>query len=227
MSIRKITQAIFFTVLTLLVGTSNGGTYIWASTSEGIVEDEGSPPPRKTHKSKKKKSEKIDSTIIVPSSSRSTPDLVLGGGANISEDRSLEIDDRTPQPEIRIRMQNQDNDVDLQEDVPGCEDNYYRCCLCCFRITRGWVDLGIALTLVGGAVCTGITTYATLDDATLKIIGTITTVGLIAGAGLKAFKTYLVEAAITRTEDLRTVIRQSHQHRQAQQGRQQNQVLEV
>lgn len=227
MSVRKITLAIFCTVLILLGGTFNGGSIVWASTSDMIEDDDGSPPARKTHKPRKKKTERIDAPVILPTSSGPTSVLVPSGGSSISDDRSQVIEDRITPPEVRIRMQDNDSDIDLQEDVPGCEDNYYRCCLCCFRITRGWVDLGIALTLVGGAVCTGITTYATLDSATMKVIGTITTVGLVVGAGLKAFKTYLVEAGITRTEDLRTVIRENHRHRQAEQRRQPNQVFEV
>jgi hypothetical protein len=232
MVVRKITQIIVFAVLILCVSASNGTTDLWASATDSLEEKDDSPPRRK--KTNKIKVEFSDTSVTsAPSIGLPTFVLAQGGGVVVPDERSSEVEDRTPKREVRIPMgnsqQNSGEDIDLQEDVSGCEDNYYRCCLCCFRITKGWVDLGIALTLVGGAVCTGITTYATLDSTTTKIIGTVTTVGLIVGAGLKAFKTYLIEATATRTEDLRTVIRESHRHAQAEERRRQssNQILNV
>ncbi|MBX9696815.1 MAG: hypothetical protein K2X98_06060 [Alphaproteobacteria bacterium] len=231
MVFRKITQIIVFAVLILCVSASNGTTDLWASRTDSLEEQDDTPPRRKKNNEIQVE---ISDRSVIPPSSIGVPTLVLaqGGGGVLPDDSNSEVDDRTPKREVRIHMgnsqQNSGDDIDLQEDVSGCEDNYYRCCLCCFRITRGWVDLGIALTLVGGAVCTGITTYATLDSNTATIIGTVTTVGLIVGAGLKAFKTYLIEATATRTEDLRTVIRESHRHAEAQERRRRSsQILDV
>lgn len=223
-NVRKIIQIFVFSVLVLSVGISHCNTPLWASDVEDIRDEEDPPPRRK----KSPKIKRHDSEAPVISSSNGSPGLIL----EQSEERSgfNDIDNRESR-DVRITMTrtqpNADDDVDLQEDVTGCEDNYYRCCLCCFRITRGWTDLGIALTLVGGAVCSGVTTYATLDEPTAKIIGTVTTVMLVVGAGLKAFKTYLIDASATRTQDLRTVILESHRHRDAQERRRQNQVLDV
>src|SRR6185295_16383755 len=32
--------------------------------------------------------------------------------------------------------------VNLNEDIPGCTDNYFRCCIAYWRISKGWHSIG-------------------------------------------------------------------------------------
>lgn len=111
------------------------------------------------------------------------------------------------------------DDEDLMEDVPGCEDNYYRCCLCCFRISRGWIDALVAATLIGGAITTTLVTNAHFSSGTNLILGNVTAGFLAGGAALKIFKAFIVDATVSRTNDLRTVVRQARIHRERQSQR--------
>lgn len=116
---------------------------------------------------------------------------------------------------------NADDDEDLLEDVPGCEDNYYRCCLCCFRVSRGWIDALVAVTLIGGAITTTLVTNAHFESSTNIILGNVTAGFLAAGAALKIAKAFIIDATISRTNDLRTVVSQARIHREHQQNQRQ------
>lgn len=230
MSVKK--SVLIIICMTLMFVVQGMPQKIHASASSNIEEEDvlDRSPPKTTPKKKKKEKKESPATELVLSTpslilekSSSNPDLT--SSRRSPDRRHKHKRDSESDGDIVIEMQrahhqsamhdpaeSDEESIDLKEDIPGCEDNYYRCCLCCFRLSRGWVDFGVALTLIGGAITSGITTYAHFDNSTMLVVGNITTGLLIAGAVLKVCKTYLMEAVITRTQDLETIIRQHKIH---------------
>lgn len=56
--------------------------------------------------------------------------------------------------------QSQQDDINLNEDVSGCVDNYFRCCISFWRISKGWFSVG---SQVIGYIGSGILIPAMMD----------------------------------------------------------------
>jgi hypothetical protein len=59
----------------------------------------------------------------------------------------------------------------LSKDIPGCEDDYYRFILCCFRITEGWFDALALLCTLFSQFMGALATLGSLSEETTKQIG--------------------------------------------------------
>lgn len=184
-----------------------------------------STTPKKSKKKNRGKMEQASSSDISEIAIDMSSAHPVGGPLRLgSADRSLVLEeDAIIQSNLPLPSSPQrnlaDDSEDLLDDVPGCEDNYYRCCLCCFRISRGWIDALTAVALVGGAITTGLITYAHFSDETNFIIGNVTAGFLVAGAVFKICKAFVIDATASRTEDLRTVVRQGRIHRERESQR--------
>ena len=98
------------------------------------------------------------------------------------------------------------NNVNLHEDIPGCEDNYYRCVMTTLRISRGWIDLSSTLALMAvaiiSALAAGVNTNATL---TLKLNIAIAVISGV-GAALRILKQFTVDDEAQNRELLRKIV---------------------
>lgn len=102
------------------------------------------------------------------------------------------------------------NAIDLNEDVMGCEDNYYRFVISFWRITQGWFDLGITLGTVVLTFLAGFTSLANLSTKTQSTMGISTMIvgGIVTSCQI--FKTYATHAVTARKLALRETIMDSH-----------------
>jgi hypothetical protein len=117
--------------------------------------------------------------------------------------------DDKKKPSIKVSSVAAD-DVNLEEDVPGNEDNYYRCAISCWRISEGWFDFFTVLTS-GTATFLG-SLAATLDSPSLKVAAPI--VGGVATL-MMLFKRYAQTAVKDRQEKLKEVIQEHHRNQRA------------
>lgn len=104
---------------------------------------------------------------------------------------------------------NQQDDINLNEEVPGCADNYFRCCILHWRIAKGWYSFGSLLT---GSFGAGILIPAILDIApeyrkaleiSALVLGSTATL-------LQAIKVFGIQQIQEHQADLREMLVESH-----------------
>ena len=99
--------------------------------------------------------------------------------------------------------------VNLNTDVPGCVDNYFRCSIGFWQIAEGWVDLGVTLTMGATTFLAGLSTLGDLDSTTRTSLG----IAAVACGGtatfLQGLRAYSIKAIGDRERSLRAVILRS------------------
>lgn len=93
--------------------------------------------------------------------------------------------------------------VDLKDDVPNCEDSYYRCVIKCLRISRGWIDLLSTIGLVITSILSAVAANNSDSTSHLSIITAIIS-GTV--AGLRIIKDFAVKDEAQTKQLLREVI---------------------
>lgn len=126
----------------------------------------------------------------------------------------VESDNEHPSPTV-VRTVPRDLEaqtvINLNEDVPGCVDNYFRCSIGCWQISEGWIDLGVTITIGASTFLTGLSTLGSLDPATRTSIGIAAVVCGGSATFLSSLKVYSLKAIADRKNSLRTVILQARQ----------------
>jgi hypothetical protein len=96
--------------------------------------------------------------------------------------------------------------VNLEENIPGCEDNYYRFIMKVLRISRGWIDLFSTLALMAiaiiGALAAGVNSNPNL---TFKLNVSIAIISGV-GAALRALKQFTVDDEVQTRALLQQII---------------------
>jgi len=64
-----------------------------------------------------------------------------------------------------------ENKVDLDRNVLGLEDDYYRCVIVCMRVSRTWISFFSTLSLVALAILGSIVATNSTDENLTKILG--------------------------------------------------------
>lgn len=100
--------------------------------------------------------------------------------------------------------------VDLNEDVPGCLDNYLRYVVCFSIVSKGW--LGLAWKATGGAsvFILGVASLGKLDEDLRIKMGIAGSVLGGISAFCKTLKDFAKDNIKERRADLRQVIRDAH-----------------
>ncbi len=101
------------------------------------------------------------------------------------------------------------DDINLNEEVPGCADNYFRCCILHWRITKGWYSFGSLLT---GSFGAGILIPAIFDIApeyrrTLEITSAVL---MSTSTLLQAIKVFGIQQIQEHQADLQEIIAENH-----------------
>jgi len=95
--------------------------------------------------------------------------------------------------------------VNLDEDIPGCEDNYYRCTICAWRISLGWLGLfGLVCSILTLATQTLANFGGLSADVQVKI-AIVATVANAVGVALQSLHQY-AQKAIAEQQNLLTGI---------------------
>lgn len=100
--------------------------------------------------------------------------------------------------------------VNLNENVPGCVDNYFRFAMSFWQIAEGWIDLGTILTTATGTFLTGLSTLGDLSEDTRTSLGIAAVVCGGSATFLHSLKTYSIKAIQDRKNSLAAVIAQSN-----------------
>ena len=98
------------------------------------------------------------------------------------------------------------NNPNLNEDVPGCVDNYFRFTINCWRIGYGWMDLILTLSITATTILTGLSTAYDDDPVTRSKFGNMAIVMGSASTLIQALKTHATKAIIERKSDLKEII---------------------
>lgn len=96
--------------------------------------------------------------------------------------------------------------INIEEDIPGCEDNYYRCVIKCLRISRGWIDFFSTLTLILTAILSAVSAGKYDDKNTVVIFGIVTAIISGTTAALRILRDFTVNDEAQRKELLRQMV---------------------
>ena len=100
------------------------------------------------------------------------------------------------------------NTENLDENIPGCEDNYYRFVMMVLRISRGWIDFFSTLALMAAAIISSLAA-GSKDNQQLTLqlnIATAIITGI--GASLRVLKEFTVSDETQSRQYLQQIIRQ-------------------
>jgi len=96
--------------------------------------------------------------------------------------------------------------VNLRENLPGVEDDYYRCSASLWRVSIGWIELILTLGVIASSILSG---FVMADQASQNVRTASFAVGL-AITGLQVFKTHAQTAIVARENDLKRLILAYH-----------------
>lgn len=105
---------------------------------------------------------------------------------------------------------NPDNDVNLEEDVPGVVDNYFRFAIGFWHITGGWIDLGATVTTSAATFLSGLGTMGNFTEVQRTNIGIAAVVCGSTAAFLQVLKNYSLKAIHDRQVSLKDIITEHH-----------------
>lgn len=125
---------------------------------------------------------------------------------------SLAMDQEEDMPVVVHSAVKQDIEaqVNLNEDVPGCTDNYFRCAISFWQIAGGWADFGVTITTATGTFLTGLSTLSDLPQDTRTKLGIAAVVCGGSATFLHVLKNYSLKAIQDRKNSLAAVITQNH-----------------
>jgi len=106
---------------------------------------------------------------------------------------------------------NNNGNVDVDENIPGCEDNYYRFIMKVLRISRGWIDFFSTLALMAAAIVSALAAGSNGDSQlTLRLNIAIAVITGI-GASLRVLKEFTVSDEKQTQQLLQQIITQYNQ----------------
>ncbi len=93
--------------------------------------------------------------------------------SSLAMDRDMNHDEENPPSSVRTVSRYPESQAmgNLNEEIPGCVDNYFRCSIGCWQISEGWIDLGATITIGATTFLTGLSTLGSLDPATRTSLG--------------------------------------------------------
>jgi hypothetical protein len=100
----------------------------------------------------------------------------------------------------------QNDNINLDEDIPGCEDNYYRCMMSCLRISRTWIDFFSTLALMTSSVLGAVTASNSNNPELIKIVGISTAVVTGITAGSRILKDFTVSEEAETKQLLKQIV---------------------
>jgi hypothetical protein len=98
------------------------------------------------------------------------------------------------------------DNVNIDEDIPGCEDNYYRCTMSCLRIARGWIDFFSTLALMSSTVLGTITATNSNNPDLIKAMGISTAVVTGITAASRILKDFTVSEEAENKQLLKQIV---------------------
>lgn len=126
---------------------------------------------------------------------------------------SVESDDEHSSPSV-VRTVPRDLEaqrvVNLNEDPPGCTDDYLRWSIAFWGIAEGWIDLGATITMSATTLLSGFSTFGDFSEETRTGLGIAAIVCGGTATFLTTMKAYSLKAIGDRERSLRTVILRSH-----------------
>ena len=118
--------------------------------------------------------------------------------------------------DVQIQMPPTIPDVDLNEDVPGCVDDYFRFCIGFWRISEGWFDFGSVISGSASTFLTGLATQGDLPEDQRKSLGIAAIVCGGVAFGSQVLKNYAMGAIVARRATLQQVILEGRPRRNPQ-----------
>ena len=100
--------------------------------------------------------------------------------------------------------------VNIQENLPGVEDDYYRCSASLWRVAIGWIELLLTLGVIAANILTGFAMSPGLSDQTAQKVHIASFIVGSALTALQIFKTHAQSAIIARENDLKKLILAYH-----------------
>ncbi len=126
-------------------------------------------------------------------------------------DTNIVVDDRHSAPVLQDPQQPpRQTPVNLNEDVPGCVDDYLRCISGCWIIAEGWFDFGATLGTVATTFLGGLATLGDLSAETRVSLGIAAVVTGSVSTAFLTLKQFASKAIIERKRRLEQVIREAH-----------------
>lgn len=113
-------------------------------------------------------------------------------------------------PSSTIKVKDLEDQVDLDQDVPGCVDNYFRFSIGFWQIAGGWFDLGTTLTSSTATFLSGLATMGNLSESQRTSLGIAAVVCGSTATCLHVFKNYSLRAIQERKNSLLEVIKEHH-----------------
>ena len=98
----------------------------------------------------------------------------------------------------------EESKVDLNRNVLGLEDDYYRCAIVCMRISRSWIDFFSTLALVGLAILGSIVATNSADPDLTKRLG----IAIAALSGLVSGFRILKDFTISNEAETKVLLEQ-------------------
>lgn len=99
-----------------------------------------------------------------------------------------------------------ENKVEINRNVMGLEDDYYRCVISCMRVSRGWIDFFSTLALVGLAILGSVVATNSTDENLTKILGIAIAVTSGVVSGLRILKDFTISNEAETRELLKQVL---------------------
>lgn len=96
--------------------------------------------------------------------------------------------------------------INLEDDIPGCEDNYYRCVMTCLRVSRGWIDFFSTIILFVAAILSSVLASNYSNQNLIMILGIIIAALTGATAGFRILKDFTVSEESQIKELLKQII---------------------
>lgn len=113
-------------------------------------------------------------------------------------------------PSSTVKVKDLEAQVDLEEDVPGCVDNYFRFSVGFWQIAGGWFDLGTTLTSSTATFLSGLATMGNLSESQRTNLGIAAVVCGSTATCLHVLKNYSLRAIQERRNSLIEVIKDHH-----------------
>lgn len=115
-------------------------------------------------------------------------------------------------PSSTVKKKDIEAQVDLEEDVPGCIDNYFRFSRNFWLIAEGYFDFGTTLTSSAATFLSGLATMGNFNDSQRTGLGIAAVACGSTATFLHVLKNYSIRAIQDRQNSLREIITEHHRN---------------
>lgn len=101
------------------------------------------------------------------------------------------------------------DDININEDIPGYIDDYFRCTKNLCRISVGWFEFGALITTSVGLTLDTLSTYGYLSEERRLTIGLASIIMIGISAGLQALTMHAKQSVQDKNATLRELIEEN------------------